>query len=748
MGDRPTEPSVWSTADLQLIDAACDRFEAWLRSGATPNSEEALRGFDEPLRSVLARELQALERAYRARQERPPFAEPIPAARRFGDYELLDKLGQGGMGEVFRARQLNADRIVVLKIIRRDRLEELPPSKRLRWIERFQSEARAAAQMEHDNIVPVYQVGEVDGQHYYSMRYIAGRNLGELLEDGPLAPEQAADIVEKIARAIDHAHGRGILHRDLKPRNIIIDAEGRPFITDFGLAKWLLDQAVDLTALGTLIGSPPYMAPEQIDSPSTVTATADVYSLGATLYHMIAGRPPFLAGTIVDTLRQAKREDAQLPSALRPGLPRDLETICLRCLQKNPRRRYGSARELADDLRRFLQHEPVRSRRPTRWKRLLKRYWPAAALCLALPIAAVVIAPWLRHDSTSDDAPEHVERPEPPLGQGNHKPESPPVPQAVKTETVSPKDRLQKAMDALAYAVVKDELDALKGTGELSEKAVKYYVDAQDLLKEIPGEPFDDIEARRKLARARADLGLGLTSMRDWWAAEGALRQAISSQEKLVVDGGGRPDDEDALGESRNRLARLQYARSLHKESLKALAVATMLLDHSYAATLWTLHFAWLYEARIRARQAATTHQNLVTVALQEKLPTKEYWSHLRDDRQTQVEVALALWQPQVAAALVVLLPEMVTDERELPDEQAYAGEVLAICSWQAARQPGRTTTEREQDARDLARHSLEMLRKASKGGWSKTKDLHAMARSVLVRHSAFFELFPAERKQ
>ncbi len=274
-----------------------------------------------------------------------------------------------------------------MKIIRRDRLEDVAEPRRDLWVQRFRIEAHAAAQMEHEHIVPVYQVGAVDGQHYYSMRFIAGRNLGELVKTGPLAPARAAAILQKIAHAVHHAHCRGILHRDLKPRNFIIDAEDRPFVTDFGLAKWLLGESIELTALGALLGSPPYIAPEQIVDASAVTVAADVYSLGATLYHLLTGRPPFQAVSVHETLRQVQHDDPVPPARLRPGLSRDLETICLKCLQKNPRRRYATALELADDLGRYLHHEPVRARwrapgnvpsagsNGTRWRQFCASRW-------------------------------------------------------------------------------------------------------------------------------------------------------------------------------------------------------------------------------------------------------------------------------------------------------------------------------------------------------------------------------------
>ncbi|MDA1049492.1 MAG: serine/threonine-protein kinase [Planctomycetota bacterium] len=290
----------------------------------------------------------------------------------FGDYELLAEIGRGGMGIVYRARQKSADRLVALKVIRREQLLGLPTDTQNKDMERFRTEAQATASLEHDNIVTVYDVGEVDGQRYYSMRYVDGPSLAEMLSNGPLEQRRAARYTQAAASALEEAHAAGILHRDLKPHNIMLDErQDRALVADFGLAK-LVDGHDELTRAGEVMGTPSYMSPEQTQDAGQVTARSDVYSLGATLYHLITARPPFQAATSVETLRQVMDEEPVPPSHLNRAIDLDLETICLKCLQKEPERRYLSARELADDLSRYLERKPILARPVSSLERTLR----------------------------------------------------------------------------------------------------------------------------------------------------------------------------------------------------------------------------------------------------------------------------------------------------------------------------------------------------------------------------------------
>jgi tRNA A-37 threonylcarbamoyl transferase component Bud32 len=285
-------------------------------------------------------------------------APPEFTARTFGDYDLLDELGRGGMGVVYKARQRSLQRTVALKMILRG--EFATPED----LVRFQAEARAAARLEHPNIVSVYDAGQCDGQAYFTMRQVEGQTLADLLSAGPMKARDAARCLAVISRAVHYAHENGILHRDLKPSNVLIDREGRPHVTDFGLAKWVTGTAdaprAGPTLSGGIVGTPAYMAPEQISHQrGKPSAASDVYSLGVILYEMLTGRPPFQAATPVDTLLLVLDQDPVRPRLLNPKVDPDLEVICLKCLQKEPALRYSSAAALAADLEAFLKGETL-----------------------------------------------------------------------------------------------------------------------------------------------------------------------------------------------------------------------------------------------------------------------------------------------------------------------------------------------------------------------------------------------------
>jgi WD40 repeat protein/serine/threonine protein kinase len=323
---------------------------------------------------------------------------PSGVPRKLGKYELLEEVARGGMGIVYKARHTGLDAIVAVKLIRSGVLAT--PTD----VERFQREARAAAKLQHPNIVSVHDIGEQDGQHYFSMDYVPGANLAELARTRPFSPKQAAEITRAVALAIHYAHGQGVLHRDIKPSNVILTPEQVPRVLDFGLARIATDDS-QLTQSGTPMGSPCYMPPEQCglqrkaeggrqkaeirstgealsqrsnetrpsgigDRESRVGPWSDVYGLGAMLYELLTGRPPFHAPTAVETLRLVLESDPVLPRLFNRTLPTDLETICLKCLEKEPHKRYASAQELADELERFLADKPIRARRVTQAERL------------------------------------------------------------------------------------------------------------------------------------------------------------------------------------------------------------------------------------------------------------------------------------------------------------------------------------------------------------------------------------------
>jgi tRNA A-37 threonylcarbamoyl transferase component Bud32 len=310
----------------------------------------------------------------------------VSVPRRFGDYELLEEIGRGGMGVVYKARQVALNRVVAVKMIRAERLA------RREDVYRFRTEAEAAARLQHPNIVAIHEAGTIDGQHFYSMDFVEGRTLADLVRDRPLPAPKAARMVKAVAEAIHYAHGRGVLHRDLKPSNILIGRDGAPRVADFGLAKVLRDQPA-ATMTGEVFGSPSYMAPEQAAGRGRETnVRTDVYALGAILYELICGRAPFRAGTSFETLRLVLETDPVAPRLLNPLLPRDIETICLKCLAKAPGRRYGTAQSLADDLGRFLDNEPIVARPVGAAERLWR--W-CQRNPLAAGLAAGLFVAWL-----------------------------------------------------------------------------------------------------------------------------------------------------------------------------------------------------------------------------------------------------------------------------------------------------------------------------------------------------------------
>ena len=290
----------------------------------------------------------------------------VPLQARFGDYELLDLIARGGMGVVYQARQVSLNRPVAVKMILAGQLASDAD------VKRFRAEAGAAANLRHPGVVSIYEVGIHDGQHFYSMEYVEGRTLSQVSRDGSLTAARAAEYVREMAEIVQYAHQQGVLHRDLKPSNVLIDRDDRVRITDFGLAKRVAGES-DLTITGQVIGTPSYMPPEQAAAQhALVGAASDVYALGAILYELLTGRVPFRSDNVAETLRQVQQDDPVRPRLLSPRLSKDLETICLKCLEKEPRRRYATAQQLADELGRVLRGEPLQARPIRFWQRGLK----------------------------------------------------------------------------------------------------------------------------------------------------------------------------------------------------------------------------------------------------------------------------------------------------------------------------------------------------------------------------------------
>ena len=391
-----------SAAQISLIDEIRSRFAEDLRRGEQPWIETYLADVDETLRRPLLRALLEVElefssgrgekklsrETYRARfashtkvvdalfdekfagvgdtehyatsntknslSDAPADGNAPP--QEFKNYVLIREIARGGMGVVYEARQSGLDRTVALKMII-TRGSPHPED-----VERFYIEAQAVARLDHPNIVPVFEIGEHDGRHFYAMAYVDGESLAERIRRAPISSRETADLIAPVTDAIAYAHDNGIVHRDLKPANILLERGGAAKVTDFGIAKRMDDEA-GLTATGQVLGTPNYMPPEQASGDiAQVGPAADVYSLGAVLYHMLTGRPPFQSASIADILTQVIDREPLPPRALDESIDRDLETICLKCLEKKPSQRYESAKDLAAELRRYLAGAPIHAR--------------------------------------------------------------------------------------------------------------------------------------------------------------------------------------------------------------------------------------------------------------------------------------------------------------------------------------------------------------------------------------------------
>src|ERR1051325_6407747 len=343
--------------------------------------------------SLLTNETDEQLNAGRARSPSAPRSKSgsTPTFVDFGDYQLLEVIGRGGQGVVYRARQKSLNRTVALKVIG---LGHWATDGHLK---RFRREAEAAASLDHSGIVPIYEVGERDGSCYFSMKLIEGGQLDDVSKREPISIRRAVELIAKVARTVHYEHEHGILHRDLKPGNILLDHKGEPHLTDFGLAR-LVETESTVTRTLEVLGTPSYMAPEQaVGNNSAVGTSSDVYGLGAVLYQLLTGHPPFAGGTTYETIKLLLDTEPRQPRLWNTKIDRDLSTICLKCIEKDPKRRYSSALALAEDLERWLKHEPILARRTgifTRGRKWVQRN-PTSALLAASLVALAAAAGWI-----------------------------------------------------------------------------------------------------------------------------------------------------------------------------------------------------------------------------------------------------------------------------------------------------------------------------------------------------------------
>jgi serine/threonine-protein kinase len=437
------------------------------------------------------------------------------AGREFGGYELLGRVGAGGMGVVYRARQKSPNRLVALKVIR---MRELTLADDAR---RFRAEAETAAALDHPHVVPVYEVSEHEGQLFYSMRLMEGGSLasqlGRLRDD----PRSAARLVAIVARVVHHAHQRGILHRDLKPANILLDREGQPHVSDFGLAK-RMDADGSLTQTGAIVGTPQYMAPEQTSGQKGVMTTAtDVYGLGTVLYVLLTGRPPFQGETVLETLERVREREPVPPRQINAKVDRDLETICLKCLQKEPHRRYESAQALAEDMERWLKGEVIWARRNSTWERLRRwiRRRPAVAALLAVVVVAgiALVGGLIWHDEKMQRASERE-----------------------KAEADRARQGRQLARQAVDRMYTQVATQWLEDEPHLSDLQRSFLEEALHFYQELSQEESDESVLRQETARAYRHVGDILTKLDRRTEAEQAYSQAIAIFSELLTE---RPDE-------------------------------------------------------------------------------------------------------------------------------------------------------------------------------------------------------------
>ncbi len=364
--------------------SALEEYLNRLQAGEHPDREELLRkhpNLASALKCLVALDALAPDPRDADGSEAPcgsPVFSRLP--RDFAGFELEKEIGRGGMGVVYRARQKDLDRTVAVKMI----LDSYLASEE--HIRRFHEEAKAAARVQHSNIVHIHEVGQWNDQHYFVMEYIDGASLAQKVAQGPIDPEQAAVLVQRVARAVDHLHRQGIIHRDLKPSNILIDEDGEPHVTDFGLAK-IFQSEGQATATGLIVGTPSYMAPEQAAGNSSLLGPkSDIYSLGAILFELLTGRPPFQEERPLDTIMKVLSGEPPLPRSLNRKVPRGLELVCLKCLARNPDARYETAAALADELGRYLKGEALEVRPPSFLQRIRRwgRREPALATRLGV----------------------------------------------------------------------------------------------------------------------------------------------------------------------------------------------------------------------------------------------------------------------------------------------------------------------------------------------------------------------------
>jgi tetratricopeptide (TPR) repeat protein len=564
-------------------------------------------------------------------------------------YELLGEIGRGGMGVVYKARHRQLNRLVALKVIGAG--GHADAGQRVR----FRTEAEAAARLQHPHVVQIHEVGEHNGLPYLCLEFLDGGNLAHKLTGTPLPAGQAAGLVQTLARAVHYAHCRGVVHRDLKPANVLLAVDGTPKIADFGLAK-ILDDSAGLTASGAILGTPSYMAPEQAScarpgrvAGERVGPAADVYALGAILYELLTGRPPFKAATPLETVLQVVADEPVPPRLLQPGTPRDLETVCLKCLAKEPLRRYATAEALAEDLGRFQRDEPITARpagsleRLGRWCRRNPRV-AVLVMALAVVLAAgstAVTALWLLAENRRETAEQNLAR----AGRQQKRAE------AHLQNARAAVDRLTRVAD-----------EWLRHVPHMDKLRRALLLEALKMDQQFLEEDSDDPEVRRETALTHARVGTIHDTLGDWKEAEKHYRQAVEGLRNLAEEypdePGHRLDLAAYLGNLGSLLTgtqprRAEAALGEARDLLQALATHFPRLPE-YRHTLAQVHYnsGILFQSTRRSEEAETAYRR--ALHLQEELVKSDPHNPQYQDRLAGTCYSLALqamWRGELSAA-------------------------------------------------------------------------------------------------
>ena len=510
--------------------------------------------------------------------------------REFGGYVLRRELGRGGMGIVYEALETATERTVALKVVRRDRWESMPADMQAELLARFRTETKTAARLDHDHIVTVYEVGEHDGRRFFSMQFVEGPSLADRLRQGVLSNRDAAKYMAPIASAVHEAHTRGVLHRDIKPHNIMVDHRtNRPLIGDFGLAK-LLEHDQSLTQDGDIVGTPAYASPEQIRDPAQVGVQADVYSLGATLYHLLTGRPPFQAPRATEIISQVLFDEPISPRQFNSQVDRDLETICLKCLDKEPARRYASARELADELTHYLHGRPIVARplgvagRTYRWCRrnTLLSVWVGSALVAVLLAAGFAIRDYINTSRLYEQNQNEIRRTR--IAQR--------LAQEEATRAKASEQRTRQTVDELFTEVSENVLFNQPGMQPVRKKLL-----AKTLVhyRRFVGDHRDDQGVSRELGKTCYRIGRITRMLNSISEAHDAFSQAFNIQSKLYKRSPQNAGLRDELAATCTELGQMALRQRDHEvarqmfdqaEELRSQLVAQFEDDRSYKRKL------------------------------------------------------------------------------------------------------------------------------------------------------------------